>query len=182
MGIDIIKNWRDFYPRPLRGGRHLDTKRHGQSTAYFYPRPLRGGRLVADRHLARGRDISIHALCEEGDLLSMGIVPGMCLFLSTPSARRATFLLLMVLTSFMVFLSTPSARRATGMAFPPFCRSGISIHALCEEGDSWYIRPHVAVSGFLSTPSARRATKVKVTSGYRCVFLSTPSARRATEQ
>ena len=34
--------------------------------------------------------ISIHALREEGDLLSMGIVPGMCLFLSTPSARRAT--------------------------------------------------------------------------------------------
>ena len=36
---------------------------------------------------------------------------------------------------FEVFLSTPSARRATGMAFPPFCRSGISIHALREEGD-----------------------------------------------
>ena len=26
------------------------------------------GDVVADRHLARGRDISIHALCEEGDL------------------------------------------------------------------------------------------------------------------
>ena len=38
----------------------------------------------------RQEKISIHALREEGDLLSMGIVPGMCLFLSTPSARRAT--------------------------------------------------------------------------------------------
>ena len=41
----------------------------------------------------------------------------------------------MVLTSFMVFLSTPSARRATirlPSAYPPL---HISIHALCEEGD-----------------------------------------------
>ena len=56
----------------------------------FYPRPPRGGRLVvlhihADRQL-----ISIHALREEGDLwrLHGSITSGV--FLSTPSARRAT--------------------------------------------------------------------------------------------
>ena len=56
--------------------------------------------------------ISIHALREEGDLLSMGIVPGMCLFLSTPSARRATSRIGTLLGG-ETFLSTPSARRAT---------------------------------------------------------------------
>ena len=79
---------------------------------YFYPRPPRGGRLAMSVGFIPARiflstpsarratacnvvqiqldKISIHALREEGDLLSMGIVPGMCLFLSTPSARRAT--------------------------------------------------------------------------------------------
>ena len=56
------------------------------------------------------------------------------IFLSTPSARRATR------DSFTEldnggFLSTPSARRAT-MRFSPLCFDvGISIHALREEGD-----------------------------------------------
>ena len=45
------------------------------------------------------------------------------------------------------------------MAFPPFCRSGISIHALREEGDlsSSTLKPFCF--RFLSTPSARRATE-----------------------
>ena len=34
--------------------------------------------------------ISIHALREEGDLCDFGLVPVVFLFLSTPSARRAT--------------------------------------------------------------------------------------------
>ena len=34
-----------------------------------------------------------------------------------------------------VFLSTPSARRATAYVHPPFRTSSISIHALREEGD-----------------------------------------------
>ena len=122
---------KDFYPRPPRGGRRgscpalrtiavflstpsarratvhcnhstcrvrfLSTPSARRATipknpsacprSYFYPRPPRGGRLFAST------------------LFPEGVV-----FLS---ARRATFLLLMVLTSFMVFLSTPSARRAT---------------------------------------------------------------------
>ena len=58
-------------------------------------------------------NISIHALCEEGDQL-IGIIIGQyLLFLSTPSARRATLPLLPLLPDFP-----------------------ISIHALCEEGDS----------------------------------------------
>ena len=56
---------------------------------YFYPRPLRGGRRAK-------------AAIEDADEI----------FLSTPSARRATFCPRVVLVFFL-----------------------ISIHALCEEGD-----------------------------------------------
>ena len=81
------------------------------STSNFYPRPPRGGRLSA----GRGADLG-------------------GLFLSTPSARRATRTR-RTRPSPMTFLSTPSARRATdGLeAVNQFIE--ISIHALREEGD-----------------------------------------------
>ena len=56
-------------------------------------------------------------------------------FLSTPSARRATLRLLVAERLPVVFLSTPSARRATPPSVPPHPSTGISIHALREEGD-----------------------------------------------
>ena len=58
-----------------------------------------------------------------------------------------------------VFLSTPSARRATGAAVVRGCPDGISIHALREEGDLVALRNLQALQLFLSTPSARRATE-----------------------
>ena len=124
-----------------------------------------------------------------------------------------------------LFLSTPSARRATVGVVLGRPWSDISIHALREEGDSVAAHYAVAVSisihalreegdaefvdtaerylGFLSTPSARRATAhcsgrtacqpyfyPRPPRGGRPVlcgaapcssrFLSTPSARRAT--
>ena len=79
-----------------------------------------------------------------------------------------------------IFLSTPSARRAT----PPFQDqrdSGpISIHALREEGDRHPRGKEPVGKLFLSTPSARRATAIKAYSYAKDGFLSTPSARRAT--
>ena len=57
-----------------------------------------------------------------------------------------------------IFLSTPSARRATGGFQSSFHRPSISIHALREEGDSCAKRVPVPGKKFLSTPSARRAT------------------------
>ena len=44
--------------------------------------------------------------------------------------------MLMVLTSFTVFLSTPSARRATDELGELITNREISIHALREEGDA----------------------------------------------
>ena len=79
---------RHFYPRPPRGGRHNDVDKFIASFD-FYPRPPRGGRR-------RGQQ-----------------------------ARGVT----------KVFLSTPSARRATTAAQCEEASDCISIHALREEGD-----------------------------------------------
>ena len=56
------------------------------------------------------------------------------LFLSTPSARRATCSRPSFL-SCCIFLSTPSARRATLHPQDHCAEHDISIHALREEGD-----------------------------------------------
>ena len=56
-------------------------------------------------------------------------------FLSTPSARRATRDLYRFIADFGVFLSTPSARRATFNKIHKTKMKYISIHALREEGD-----------------------------------------------
>ena len=109
-----LRLWKDFYPRPPRGGRHElhwafdDTsvisihalREEGDSrwsaswsrAQNFYPRPPRGGRPSPARAGAHDRR-----------------------FLSTPSARRAT--------------RSPSSGSSRTAA--------ISIHALREEGDQW---------------------------------------------
>ena len=146
---------------------------------YFYPRPLRGGR----------HEFAVF-LCWFG------------IFLSTPSARRAT-------------LAKYNNDPWDIISIHALCEEGdvctryrvpeglISIHALCEEGDSLFLRLLCGGFRFLSTPSARRATiaawsieKVSpdfyprpLRGGRPCHpgkntftsrFLSTPSARRAT--
>ena len=80
---------RNFYPRPPRGGRHPDKTKYSGGKKYFYPRPPRGGRR---------EELKDHV-------------------------------------SIMLFLSTPSARRATLFVLSAGQRPGISIHALREEGD-----------------------------------------------
>ena len=61
----------------------------------------------------RGQQISIHALREEGDVFVCHLLILLCIFLSTPSARRATYCF-----------------------FNKFFFKVISIHALREEGDN----------------------------------------------
>ena len=103
------------------------------------------------------------------------------LFLSTPSARRATCDGFATQGEAKAFLSTPSARRAT-------CY--LAIRALGMR--YFYPRPprggrreyYTGLDGsgvFLSTPSARRATyNTEAVKRLLLEFLSTPSARRAT--
>ena len=124
----------DFYPRPPRGGRQAE---YGSKTPeeYFYPRPPRGGRPIP------------------------------------PSTRSLTRRL---------FLSTPSARRAT------VCRSSggqvkmISIHALREEGDSRASGSCARASDFYPRPPRGGRPSSPRHSSSAGLFLSTPSARRAT--
>ena len=56
----------NFYPRPPRGGRPK-TARPFSTSSYFYPRPPRGGRRRGRPSRPPRREISIHALREEGD-------------------------------------------------------------------------------------------------------------------
>ena len=124
------------------------------------------------------------------------------LFLSTPSARRATGCSTTTTPSqtyfyprpprggrlnFKItvhfrrrFLSTPSARRATPKLLPVSRNDPISIHALREEGDRIPRRESNQRADFYPRPprGGRRAAPVPCYSHGR--FLSTPSARRAT--
>ena len=62
----------------------------------------------------------------------------------------------------MRFLSTPSARRATAAVLVVVDEAVISIHALREEGDFMPSPLRSVFRLFLSTPSARRATFLRV--------------------
>ena len=145
----------------------------------FYPRPPRGGRHQDQPEQDKPPQISIHALREEGDHRLRPFNALRLLFLSTPSARRATSPSESS-SPRIRFLSTPSARRATRSGSLYLTASRISIHALREEGDAAWGSGFFCCRRFLSTPSARRATPAAASASMTRSFLSTPSARRAT--
>ena len=80
----------NFYPRPPRGGRRTRLAMFFVVKIHFYPRPPRGGR--PDGHC------SAHSGCYHfyprpprgGRPVDRGVKIAYGLFLSTPSARRAT--------------------------------------------------------------------------------------------
>ena len=101
--------------------------------------------------------ISIHALREESD--SGGFL---CAIISP------------------IFLSTPSARRATENGLRTSSWPHISIHALREEGDVTEIKQgeYLGISIHALREEGDFANFDAVE--FHCLFLSTPSARRAT--
>ena len=104
---------------------------------YFYPRPPRGGRQETAKALQLDDIISIHALREEGDL---GFMPSQTRrferFLSTPSARRATFPFQgSGLPGRNFYPRPPRGGRRPDLP-PDVAAHVISIHALREEGDA----------------------------------------------
>ena len=101
--------------------------------------------------------ISIHALREEGDIRSLGRTEEAAIFLSTPSARRATEDLKMLAQ-----------------------KSIISIHALREEGDGHPYHKQPYKTDFYPRPPRGGRPWVSTTTPTPPAFLSTPSARRAT--
>ena len=80
----------------------------------------------------------------------------------------------------MIFLSTPSARRATSRQRRGECLRHISIHALREEGDRKIMK--TTMDRGISIHALREeGDKKPLDYGILGVtFLSTPSARRAT--
>ena len=100
----------------------------------FYPRPPRGGRPPINRDSSGCGAISIHALREEGDERTVPHRHGHRYFYPRPP-RGGRLVVVIVGSVEMLFLSTPSARRAT-QRHPHEPEPGrISIHALREEGD-----------------------------------------------
>ena len=133
--ISAVELLQDFNPRPPRGGRqqrwyHCRRRKKFQST----PSARRATKTAELFHSTAS--ISIHALREEGDPVLCGKAQTSQQFQSTPSARRATHSCRTAWPRCKKFQSTPSARRATS-PLRDLCarRTGISIHALREEGD-----------------------------------------------
>ena len=123
-----------FYPRPPRGGRRTPAVEQFQLDQFLSTPSAR--RATGPR---RGdtpfRGISIHALREEGDGLAGGGLGGTNNFYPRPprGGRRKGHVLQ---ADRVIFLSTPSARRATRSVFAESIKcTSISIHALREEGD-----------------------------------------------
>ena len=169
-----------FYPRPPRGGRRA-ARVFAKSAMDFYPRPPRGGRLHRVVLLRRQKQISIHALREEGDPRPSLSSPLSTYFYPRPPrggrhdglSRAVMFQLISI-----------HALREEGDGLSCLFQQGefISIHALREEGDHGFGSLTHLCWKFLSTPSARRATMIlPMTESRLWLFLSTPSARRATE-
>ena len=125
----------NFYPRPPRGGRPLSFPGISIYHSYFYPRPPRGGRLFCCPLPAADNGISIHALREEGDSAPTAGVLARRNFYPRPP-RGGRLVRVFVLCDTNIFLSTPSARRATDLNDERAKLTKISIHALREEGDA----------------------------------------------
>ena len=124
--------------------------------------------------------ISIHALREEGDPGIHNLQKARIVFLSTPSARRATKR--PCVRDHLNFISIHALREeGDNNSYGVRPALMISIHALREEGDKALTGAIEILKQFLSTPSARRATGgAGADRQLHDRFLSTPSARRAT--
>ena len=152
----VHQEFRDFYPRPPRGGRRYKTVAFNWVKQFLStPSARRATRCGFPPVTYRA-------------------------FLSTPSARRATRTTAACSPRVSKFLSTPSARRAT-LCFRYCCTLFADFYPRPPRGGrplqtaqksvycNFYPRPprggrptssssRLACSGFLSTPSARRAT------------------------
>ena len=175
------------------------TPRRAAQTWNFYPRPPRGGRLFDVLVLILHGEISIHALREEGDAESLRgrskcqnfyprpprggrqashkSAPYPLVFLSTPSARRATFQMNLPSRVGRNFYPRPPrggrphrgkkqvGQRCDFYPRPPRGgrrRDGRRHPRPPRGGRRCFQWPQAKPAEFLSTPSARRATNIDV--------------------
>ena len=124
-----MRNPSYFYPRPPRGGRRWALSMTPTSSRYFYPRPPRGGRPPDD--------------------VIMLTDPK---FLSTPSARRATFPPVLLRGIYRDFYPRPPRGGRRALDDFTFGKRSISIHALREEGDGGRLLPQPPCAYFYPRP------------------------------
>ena len=105
--------------------------------SYFNPRPPRGERQQLQSYARTAK-----------------------LFQSTPSARRATAVLIVYICVFVDFNPRPPRGGRPGRQNHTTRKDDISIHALREEGDPGDKITRLERMIFQSTPSARRATNI----------------------
>ena len=101
----------DFYPRPPRGGRLLAVVKQPPELPFLSTPSGRRATSFMQAALSHIK-ISIHALREEGDSYAGFLVPGQIDFYPRPprGGRRG---IIIGQQGEVIFLSTPSARRAT---------------------------------------------------------------------
>ena len=149
---------------------------------YFYPRPPRGGRHLEALRVILGVEISIHALREEGDTWAFFAV-AVAVFISIHALREEGDAAAAArIAGVILFLSTPSARRATKNKDSFISIKPISIHALREEGDRRTTHAEYGMDDFYPRPPRGGRPRRRKHSDRRTRFLSTPSARRATDE
>ena len=121
-------------------------------TRNFYPRPPRGGRPGIGWRFDPPVFISIHALREEGDQHGKYRRGPTLIFLSTPSARRATKRLRHNENRLGDFYPRPPRGGRRGGGCAAVDRQAISIHALREEGDFCCSTPNWCIRHFYPRP------------------------------
>ena len=126
-----------FYPRPPRGGRPRDYHRAAHA-GLFLSTPSARRATSGTQAFVRWLNISIHALREEGDDKILDKESDNDTISIHALREEGDAGIHGVSSASPIFLSTPSARRATTYCFRIFSPDSISIHALREEGDSTY--------------------------------------------
>ena len=118
----------------------------------FYPRPPRGGRPVHPQQPLWAREISIHALREEGDGLNAFRITAASYFYPRPprGGRRST-LVRFPLIRWHFYPRPPRGGRLDVYGILADY-TGISIHALREEGDCTVARSYSADNHFYPRP------------------------------
>ena len=101
----------DFNPHPLWRGRPSSFS-HWLYSSNFNPHPLWRGRRFATSRQSKNTNFNPHPLW------------------------RGRLILLPAMATKFLFQSTPSVKRATRLPSMPYLDNIISIHTLCEEGDS----------------------------------------------
>ena len=148
---------RNFYPRPPRGGRPR-TVRDLITDIKFLSTPSARRATGKTRRAKLFFDISIHALREEGDRRRGPLPPQERDFYPRPP-RGGRQLKSSVEFTTSRFLSTPSARRATLLVLTERLSRKDFYPRPPRGGRPCNLPIKAAGSQFLSTPSARRATR-----------------------